>query len=102
MKTVLIVEPDDRFRNIARDTLMRERYLVFTAEDGFQAMQLLGQTPIKDAVFIAGDLTATLKDEWSSIIDVPEQTPLGIASVLRERRSTADIPIFITLPREIR
>ena len=77
MKTVLVVEPDYRYRNMARDTLMKQGYLVFTAQDGFEAMQMLAQTPIKDAVFIAGDLPATLKDEWNITIDVPEQTPFG-------------------------
>jgi len=98
MLAVMVVEPDYRHRNTARSQLMQQGLLAFTANDGFQARQLIDETPVEDAIFIAGDLTPALRDEHGVVIDVPEQTPLGLVHVFREDPRTADTPIFIVLP----
>ena len=71
MKVVLVVEPDYRHRNGARRQLLEQGFLVISASDGFEAMQRLRETPVKDAVVIAGDLVPSLRDEFGASIDVP-------------------------------
>lgn len=100
MQGVLVVEPDYRHRNTAREQLLEQGLLAFTAGDGFEAQQRLNETPIKDAIVIAGDLTATLRDEHGQIIDVPEQTAAGLVEVLRADPRTERTPIFIALPED--
>ncbi|MDA3959864.1 MAG: HEAT repeat domain-containing protein [Planctomycetota bacterium] len=100
MQAVLVVEPDYRHRNTAREQLMQQGMLVFTAGDGFEARSRLNETPVKDAIIIAGDLTPSLRDEHGEVIDVPEQTAAGMLEVLRADPRTENTPIFIALPED--
>lgn len=98
MKVVLVVEPDYRERNAARKALWDQGFLVFTANDGFEARSLLAKTPVKDAIILAGDLEPSLRDEFGRVIEVPEQNASGMIDVLRADPSTEKTPIFLSLP----
>lgn len=98
MHAVLVVEPDYRHRNAARAALMQQGILAFTANDGFQARQRINETPVKDAIVIAGDLTPALRDEHGVVIDVPEQTAMGLVEVFKQDPRTEQTPVFISLP----
>ena len=41
-------------RNSAKEQLQKAGYMVSTAVDGFEAMQRLEETPVKDAIIISG------------------------------------------------
>ncbi|TVR42941.1 MAG: hypothetical protein EA402_10840 [Planctomycetota bacterium] len=98
MKVVLVVDPDYRSRNAARNALQSQGFFVITAADGFEARARLAETPVKDAIVIAGDLIPTLRDEWGRTIEVPEQTAAGLIAALKADRRTANTPIFLSLP----
>lgn len=98
MKVVLLVEPDYRHRNAGRRALLEKGFLVATAKDGFEAMQRLRETPVKDAIIIAGDMIPQLKNEYGGLIDVPEQAPNTLIQELKKNDRLADIPIFVSLP----
>lgn len=98
MLATLVIEPDFRHRNTARHQLMEQGILAFTANDGFQAMQRLNAAPFKDAVIIAGDLQPAVRDEYGVVVDVLQQTPLGLVQLLRNNERFAQVPIFISLP----
>ena len=59
-------------RNAARNELQKPGFFVITAADGFEARARLAETPVKDAIVIAGDLIPVLRDEQT--IELPEQT----------------------------
>jgi CheY-like chemotaxis protein len=99
MKVVLVVEPDYRERNAARKALQDQGLLVFTAADGFEARMRLAESPVKDAIIVAGDLVPSLRDDNGQLIDVPEQTAAGLIQALRGEPSTAETPIFLSLPQ---
>jgi CheY-like chemotaxis protein len=97
-RVVLVVDQDFRSRNSARKELQAKGYVVYAAVDGFEAMQRLEETPIKDAIIIAGDLLPTLKDEHGSLIDVPEQQALTLVEQLKKDWRAEKTPVFISLP----
>ena len=98
MKVVLVVDQDYRSRNAARNELQKQGFFVITAADGFEARARLAETPVKDAIIVAGDLIPVLRDEWGKTIEVPEQTAAGLITVLKADRATAETPIFVSLP----
>ena len=100
MKVVLLVEPDYRHRNAGRRALLEKGYLVATAKDGFEAMQRLAETPVKDAIIIAGDMLPTLKNEHGAIINVAEQRPDTFIEKLKATPRLADMPVFLSLPED--
>ena len=100
MKVVLLVEPDYRHRNAGRRALLEKGFLVATAKDGFEAMQRLQETPVKDAIIIAGDMIPTLKNEHGAIIKVAEQRPDTLIEKIKATPRLADMPIFLSLPEE--
>lgn len=97
-RVVLVVDQDFRSRNSARKELQAKGYVAYAAVDGFEAMQRLEETPIKDAIVIAGDLLPTLKDEHGSLIDVPEQQALTLVEQLKKDWRAEKTPVFISLP----
>jgi hypothetical protein len=63
-------------------------------------MQRLRETPVKDAIIIAGDMIPTLKNEYGGEIDVAEQRPDTLIDKLKENKRLADIPVFVSLPED--
>lgn len=100
MRVVLVVEPDYRERNAARQALLEKGYLPITAANGHEALQRLNETPVKDCIVIAGDLVPTLFDEHKQVINVPEQTSAGLIEVLSTRVDTKSIPLVLSLPEK--
>ena len=98
MRVVVVVDQDFRQRNTSRDQLQKQGYLVYTASNGFDLMQRLEESPIKDAIVIAGDLIASLKDEYGGPINVPEQKAETLVAKLAKDPRTEKTPIFISLP----
>lgn len=98
MDAILVVESDFRFRNAARATLLDQGILAFSAGDGYQARARLNESPVKDAIVIAGDMQPAVRDEYGQLIDIPEQTVAGLVKVLRDDPRTTKTPIFIALP----
>lgn len=72
--------------------------MVVTAADGFEAMNRLAEAPTKDAVIISGNLGPSLKDEHGALIDVPQQTALGLVKMMSEDPRLTGAPIFVSLP----
>ena len=97
-RVILVVEPDYRLRNAARAALQSKGFLVITAENGFEAMNRLAEAPAKDAIIVAGDLTPALKDQHGSLLDVPQQSALGLIGMLSKDPRAAGAPLFISLP----
>ncbi|HYE07594.1 MAG TPA: HEAT repeat domain-containing protein [Planctomycetota bacterium] len=98
MRVVAVVDQDYRQRNTARDQLQRQGYLVVTCENGFELMQRLEESPIKDAIIIAGDLLPELRDEYGSSIDVPEQRAITLVEKLKKDWRAEKTPIIISTP----
>jgi CheY-like chemotaxis protein len=98
MRVILVVDQDFRSRNSARKELQAKGYVVYAATDGFEATQRLEETPIKDAIIIAGDLLPTLKDGHGSLIDVPEQQATTLVEALKKDWRAEKTPIFVSLP----
>ena len=53
-RVILVVDQDYRQRNVARELLQSKGYRVYAVQDGFEAMQRLEESPIKDAIILAG------------------------------------------------
>jgi len=100
MLATLVIDQDFRHRNMAREALMQQGFLVFTAGDGFDARNRLNESPVKDAIIIAGDLVPALRDNFGNVIDVPEQTALGLVEVFKNDPRTENTPVFIALPED--
>lgn len=98
MRVVVVVDQDYRQRNTAREQLQKQGYLVYTAENGFDLMQRLEESPIKDAIIIAGDLLPTYRDEFGGLIDVPEQKAETLVEQLKKDWRAEKTPVFISLP----
>lgn len=98
MRVVLVVEPDYRQRNAARAALQSKGYMVVTAADGFEAVNRLAESPTKDAVIVSGDLGPSVKDEHGTLIDVPQQTALGLVKMMSTDPRLSGAPIFVSLP----
>ncbi len=100
MRVVMVVDQDYHQRNDARDRLQQKGYVVATAGDGFEAMERLQETPVKDAIIIAGDLIPTVTDEKGQLVDVPEQKAISLVAELKADWRAASTPIFIALPED--
>ena len=98
MKVVLVVDQDYRSRNAARNELQKQGFFVVTAADGFEARARIAESPVKDAIVVAGDLIPVLRDEWGKTLEVPEQTAAGLIATFKADRATAQTPIFLSLP----
>ncbi len=98
VRVVLVVDADYRQRNAARAALQAKGFLVITAADGFEAMNRLAEAPIKDSIIIAGDLAPSLKDQHGALLDAPQQTALGLATLISKDARANGSPIFISLP----
>lgn len=98
MRVVVVVDQDYRQRNTSRDQLQKQGYLVYTASNGFDLMQRLEESPVKDAIIIAGDLLPSLKDEYGGPIDVPEQKAETLVEKLAKDWRAEKTPVFISLP----
>jgi CheY-like chemotaxis protein len=98
VRVVLVVDPDYRQRNAARAALQSKGFLVITAADGFEAINRLAESPVKDGVIIAGDLGPSLKDSHGALLDAPQQTAAGLLATLAADARLAGAPIFIALP----
>ena len=97
-RVVLVVDQDYRSRNNGRQQLQSKGYAVYAAVDGFEAVQRLEETPIKDAIIISGDLIPTVKDAHGSLSDVPEQSALTLVDQLKKDWRADKTPLFISLP----
>lgn len=100
-RVILVVDQDFRSRNSARKELQNQGFVVYAAVDGFEAMQRLEETPIKDSIVIAGDLLPTLKDEHGILIDVPEQQAVTLVEQLKKDWRAEKTPVFISLPENV-
>lgn len=100
MRVVLVVDGDFRQRNVAREQLQVKGYRVYAAPDGFECMQRLEETPVKDAIIISGELMPQLRDSSGSLINVPEQSALTLVDLLRQDWRASKTPIFISLPED--
>lgn len=98
MRVVLVVDGDFRQRNVAREQLQVKGYRVYASSDGFECMQRLEETPVKDAIIISGELITRLRDASGALINVGEQTALTLVDMLRKDWRAAKTPIFIALP----
>jgi CheY-like chemotaxis protein len=98
MRVVVVIDQDYRQRNTAREQLQRQGYLVYTGETGFDLMQRLEESPVKDAIIIAGDLLPQLRDEYGGSIDVPEQKAETLIAKLKSDWRAEKTPVFISLP----
>ena len=97
-RVVLVVDQDYRQRNVAREQLQGKGFRVFAVQDGFEAMQRLEESPIKDAIVIAGDLIPTVRDEHGGIINVDEQRADTLVDKLAKDWRSEKTPVFISLP----
>jgi len=97
-RVVLVVDQDYRQRNVAREQLQSKGFRVFAVQDGFEAMQRLEESPIKDAIIIAGDLIPTVRDEKGGIINVDEQKADTLVGKLAKDWRAEKTPVFISLP----
>ncbi len=97
-RVVLVVDQDYRQRNVAREQLQSKGYRVYAVQDGFEAMQRLEESPIKDAIVIAGDLIPTVRDSHGGIIDVDEQKADTLVAKLAKDWRSEHTPVFISLP----
>jgi CheY-like chemotaxis protein len=97
-RVVLVVDQDYRQRNVIREQLQSKGYRVFTVPDGFEAMQRLEETPIKDAIIIAGDLIPTVLDSQGGIVAVDEQRADTLVGKLAKDWRSEKTPVFISLP----
>jgi len=99
MRVVVVIDEDYRHRNAARDALQKQGYLVYTGETGFDLMQRLEESPIKDAIIISGDLSKQLRDEYGGPVNVPEQKAETLVEKLKKDWRVAEkTPVFISLP----
>jgi CheY-like chemotaxis protein len=98
MRVVLVVDQDFRQRNVAREQLQSKGFRVYAVQDGFDAMQRLEESPIKDAIIVAGDLIPSVRDEHGKIIDVGEQTAVTLVAKLAKDWRSEKTPVFISLP----
>lgn len=98
MRVVVVIDEDYRQRNTARDALQKQGYLVYTGETGWDLMQRLEESPVKDAIIIAGDLSKQLRDEHGAPVDVPEQKAETLVEKLKKDWRAEKTPIFISLP----
>ena len=98
MRVVVVIDEDYRQRNTARDALQKQGYLVYTGETGWDLMQRLEESPIKDAIIISGDLSKQLRDEYGGPIDVPEQKAETLVEKLKKDWRAEKTPVFISLP----
>lgn len=97
-RVVLVVDQDYRQRNVARELLQSKGYRVYAVQDGFEAMQRLEESPIKDAIIIAGDLIPTVRDEKGGIVNVDEQKADTLVAKLAKDWRAEKTPVFISLP----
>jgi CheY-like chemotaxis protein len=97
-RVVLVVDQDYRQRNVAREQLQGKGFRVYAVQDGFEAMQRLEESPIKDAIVIAGDLIPTVRDEHGGIINVDEQKADTLVAKLAKDWRSEKTPVFISLP----
>ncbi len=97
-RVVLVVDQDFRQLNSAREQLQKAGFMVYTASDGFQAMQRLQETPIKDAIIVSGLLVPTVKDANGNFVDVPEQQAGSLIEELKKDWRSAKTPILMSLP----
>lgn len=100
MRVVMVVDQDYRQKNTAREQLHQAGYMVYTASDGFEAMQRLEESPVKDAIIISGDLLPTILDDKGQVVDVPEQQALTLVERLKKDWRAEKTPIFISLPED--
>ena len=98
MRVVVVIDEDYRQRNTARDALQKQGFLVYTGETGWDLMQRLEESPIKDAIIISGDLSKQLRDEHGTPVDVPEQKAETLVEKLKKDWRAEKTPIFISLP----
>ncbi|MBA2479198.1 MAG: hypothetical protein H0V44_00940 [Planctomycetes bacterium] len=99
-RVVMVIDQDYRQRNTAREQLHSKGYMVYTAVDGFEAMQRLEESPIKDAIIIAGDLLPSVQDEHGGLVDVPEQKAGSLVDKFKKDWRSEKTPIFISLPED--
>jgi CheY-like chemotaxis protein len=99
-RVVLVIEPDFRFRNHARRELQEKGYTGVTAADGFEAIQLLEESPVKDVIIVDGTLAGNLRDEQGQVIDVPEQKAASLVDQLKADPRVAKTPILVSLPED--
>ncbi|MFW5829307.1 MAG: HEAT repeat domain-containing protein [Planctomycetota bacterium] len=97
MQVVLVLEPDYRYRNAAVRELQDQGYLVVAARDGFEAISRLNESPVKDAIIVAGDLGPTTTGE-SRALAVAEHSAPSLVAKIRSEQRWSDIPVFISLP----
>lgn len=100
MRVVLVIDQEFRQRNVAREQLQHKGYRVYAVQDGFECMQRLEETPMKDVIIISGDLVPYLRDSTGAFIDVPEQKALTLVERLRKDWRSEKTPIFISLPED--
>jgi CheY-like chemotaxis protein len=100
MRVVLVVDQDYRYRNLARSALQAKGYLVRAVNDGFEAMQVLEEAPVKDAIIIPGDLLPTVRNAHGQLVSVPEQRAETLIAQLRADQRSAKTPIFVALPED--
>ncbi len=108
MRVVMVVDQDYRQRNTAREQLHNDGYMVYTAIDGFEAMQRLEESPVKDAIIISGELMPTLpenvdapvKDSKGNIVLNPEEHLDTLLDKLHKDWRSEKTPIFISLPED--
>lgn len=99
-RVVLVVEPDFRYRNHARRELQEKGYTSASAADGFEALQLLEESPVKDAIIVDGAMLGNLRDEKGQLIDVPEQKAATLVDQLKVDPRSAKTPILVSLPED--
>nr|MBA3710700.1 HEAT repeat domain-containing protein [Planctomycetota bacterium] len=107
-RVIMVVDQDYRQRNTAREQLHSKGYMVYTAVDGFEAVQRLEESPIKDAIIIAGDLLPTLpenlnppvKDSKGKVVNNPEEHIEALVEKFKKDWRSEKTPIFISLPED--
>ncbi len=97
-RVVVVLDQDYRQRNVAREQLQGKGYRVYAVQDGFDLMQRLEESPIKDAIIIAGDLIPTVRDEHGTIVSVDEQKAETLVAKLSKDWRSEKTPVFISLP----
>jgi len=95
---VLFIDQDYRQRNVAREQLMSRGYRTYAVSDGFEAVQRLEESPVKDAIIIQGDMLPVARDTHGAVVDVPEQKSDTLVDKLAADWRSAQTPVFITLP----
>jgi DNA-binding response OmpR family regulator len=105
-KTILVVEDDQTIRELYTEILESEGYLVISAENGREAMKLIGSTPGFFPSLILTDLMMPVMDGLQFVQELKrdeswESVPVMMVSAAQERPKSQVGFEFIKKPLDL-